>query len=57
MSDAVANYDGQSVASSVDGLIAELCQHAKAGDSILIMSNGGFEGIYKKLLAALTARS
>jgi UDP-N-acetylmuramate: L-alanyl-gamma-D-glutamyl-meso-diaminopimelate ligase len=38
-------------------LITELCQHAKAGDSILIMSNGGFEGIYKKLLAALTARS
>jgi UDP-N-acetylmuramate: L-alanyl-gamma-D-glutamyl-meso-diaminopimelate ligase len=56
LSDAVASYDGQSVASSVDGLIAELCQHAKAGDSILIMSNGGFEGIYKKLLAALTAK-
>jgi UDP-N-acetylmuramate: L-alanyl-gamma-D-glutamyl-meso-diaminopimelate ligase len=56
LSDAVANYDGQSVASSVDGLITELCQQAKAGDSILIMSNGGFEGIYKKLLAALTAK-
>ncbi len=27
---------------------------AKAGDRILVMSNGGFGGIHAKLLAALT---
>jgi UDP-N-acetylmuramate: L-alanyl-gamma-D-glutamyl-meso-diaminopimelate ligase len=57
LSDAVKNYQRQLVANSVDGLVAELCQNAKSGDTILIMSNGGFEGIYKKLLAALEARA
>lgn len=27
--------------------------HAKAGDSVLILSNGGFEGIHQRLLARL----
>jgi UDP-N-acetylmuramate: L-alanyl-gamma-D-glutamyl-meso-diaminopimelate ligase len=57
LSDAVKNYQRQLVADSVDGLVAELCQNAKSGDTILIMSNGGFEGIYKKLLAGLEARA
>jgi UDP-N-acetylmuramate: L-alanyl-gamma-D-glutamyl-meso-diaminopimelate ligase len=57
LSDAVKSYDKQSVAASVDGLVAELSQNAKVGDTILIMSNGGFEGIYKKLLAGLEARA
>jgi UDP-N-acetylmuramate: L-alanyl-gamma-D-glutamyl-meso-diaminopimelate ligase len=57
LSDAVKNYQRQLVANSVDGLVAELCQNAKSGDTILIMSNGGFEGIYKKLLAGLEARA
>lgn len=57
LSDAIKNYQRQLVADSVDGLVAELCQNAKSGDTILIMSNGGFEGIYKKLLAGLEARA
>jgi UDP-N-acetylmuramate: L-alanyl-gamma-D-glutamyl-meso-diaminopimelate ligase len=56
LSDAVASYEGQLVANSIDELVSRLCEQATAGDSILIMSNGSFAGIYKKLLAALEAR-
>ena len=34
-------------------LVAAIAQSARAGDHILIMSNGGFGGIHDKLLAAL----
>ncbi len=37
----------------VDDIVAELKSRAKPGDVILIMSNGGFDGIYGKLLEAL----
>jgi len=36
-------------------LIAAIAQSARAGDHVLIMSNGGFGGIHDKLLAALAA--
>ncbi len=35
---------------SVDEIVSYLKESAKSGDVILIMSNGGFDGIYKKLL-------
>ncbi len=37
----------------IDTLIKAICQQAKSGDHILIMSNGGFGGIHEKLLTAL----
>ena len=42
-----------SVYDSTDKIIEKLCQQAKAGDHILIMSNGGFEAIHQRLLDAL----
>jgi UDP-N-acetylmuramate: L-alanyl-gamma-D-glutamyl-meso-diaminopimelate ligase len=39
----------------VDGIVATLKKKAKPGDVILIMSNGGFGGIYEKLLKTLEA--
>ena len=36
----------------VEAIVAE----ARAGDHVLIMSNGGFGGIHEKLLARLSAR-
>lgn len=42
---------------SVDEIVASLVQRSSAGDVVLIMSNGGFDGIYGKLIAALKARS
>jgi UDP-N-acetylmuramate: L-alanyl-gamma-D-glutamyl-meso-diaminopimelate ligase len=38
---------------SVDGIVEHLRRHARSGDAVLIMSNGGFGGIYAKVLAAL----
>ncbi|MGB3836799.1 UDP-N-acetylmuramate:L-alanyl-gamma-D-glutamyl-meso-diaminopimelate ligase [Castellaniella sp.] len=38
---------------NLDALIAQLARQARAGDHILIMSNGGFGGIHARLLDAL----
>lgn len=40
------------VLENVDAIVADLKQRAKPGDVVLVMSNGGFDGIYGKLLAA-----
>jgi UDP-N-acetylmuramate: L-alanyl-gamma-D-glutamyl-meso-diaminopimelate ligase len=38
---------------TVEGIIKKVCEEARAGDLIVIMSNGGFDGIYDRLPAAL----
>ena len=38
---------------NVESLAEELAMAARAGDHVLIMSNGGFDGLHAKLLAAL----
>lgn len=47
------NMGNQQVLSSVETIIEHISTHAKAGDAIVIMSNGGFEGIHQRLLTAL----
>lgn len=44
---------GQSalVGENVDAIVKEVKAKSRAGDLVLIMSNGGFDGIYQKLLA------
>jgi UDP-N-acetylmuramate: L-alanyl-gamma-D-glutamyl-meso-diaminopimelate ligase len=39
----------------LDALVATIAAEAKAGDHVLVMSNGGFGGIHEKLLSALGA--
>jgi UDP-N-acetylmuramate: L-alanyl-gamma-D-glutamyl-meso-diaminopimelate ligase len=39
---------------AIDDIVAYLVSDARAGDHIVIMSNGGFGGIHEKLLKALT---
>jgi UDP-N-acetylmuramate: L-alanyl-gamma-D-glutamyl-meso-diaminopimelate ligase len=41
------------VADEIDTLVREIASQAKAGDHILVMSNGGFGGIHQKILDAL----
>ena len=41
------------VADSIDDLVTQVVAHARAGDHIVCMSNGGFGGIHLKLLQAL----
>lgn len=40
---------------TVDGLVAAVVAEARAGDTVVVMSNGGFGGIHDKLLAGLAA--
>ncbi|MEN8108386.1 MAG: UDP-N-acetylmuramate:L-alanyl-gamma-D-glutamyl-meso-diaminopimelate ligase [Pseudomonadota bacterium] len=44
------------VEDSVDAIVAAVVGVARAGDHVLVMSNGGFGGIHEKLLAALEVR-
>jgi UDP-N-acetylmuramate: L-alanyl-gamma-D-glutamyl-meso-diaminopimelate ligase len=37
----------------IESLVAAVAAEARAGDRVLVMSNGGFGGIHEKLLAAL----
>ena len=48
------NIGNQQVLSSVEDIITHITTHAQAGDAIVIMSNGGFEGIHQRLLTALS---
>jgi len=45
-----------SVCADLDRLLRELTAELRAGDHVLIMSNGSFGGIHQKLLTALAAR-
>jgi UDP-N-acetylmuramate: L-alanyl-gamma-D-glutamyl-meso-diaminopimelate ligase len=50
----VAAGHGQArVIDTVPGIVSFLGDQARAGDHVVIMSNGGFEGIHQKLLEAL----
>lgn len=40
---------------TVEGIIRKVCEEARSDDLIVIMSNGGFGGIYEKLPSALKA--
>ena len=41
------------VIASMDPLVAAITHEARAGDAILVMSNGGFGGLHQRLLTAL----
>jgi UDP-N-acetylmuramate: L-alanyl-gamma-D-glutamyl-meso-diaminopimelate ligase len=43
-------------APDADALIAALLERARAGDHVVFMSNGGFDGAPRRFLAALQAR-
>ncbi len=51
--DAIGDAKNQLVLDSIDGIISHIQTHAQAGDAIIIMSNGGFEGIHAKIVDAL----
>jgi UDP-N-acetylmuramate: L-alanyl-gamma-D-glutamyl-meso-diaminopimelate ligase len=43
------------VSHELDGLIARICEQARPGDRVLVMSNGDFGGLHGRLLKALGA--
>ena len=52
----VGSAAGQDVFSSVTAMIERAVAMAQSGDSIVVFSNGGFEGIHGRLLTALSER-
>jgi UDP-N-acetylmuramate: L-alanyl-gamma-D-glutamyl-meso-diaminopimelate ligase len=44
-------------AATVDALVQGIAGEARAGDQVLVMSNGGFGGLHEKLLTELRARA
>ncbi|WP_058367824.1 UDP-N-acetylmuramate:L-alanyl-gamma-D-glutamyl-meso-diaminopimelate ligase [Psychrobacter sp. ENNN9_III] len=46
--------DNQRVVNSIEDIIEHITTHAQTGDAIVIMSNGGFEGIHQRLLTSLS---
>jgi len=50
---AAASSVEASVHSSVDDIIDTLVSDCVSGDRVVVMSNGGFQGIHRRLLAAL----
>jgi UDP-N-acetylmuramate: L-alanyl-gamma-D-glutamyl-meso-diaminopimelate ligase len=53
VSDIEAQAKKAFLCNGVDDIIQRLQKNAQPGDTVLIMSNGGFDGIYQKLLAGL----
>ncbi|WP_105167448.1 UDP-N-acetylmuramate:L-alanyl-gamma-D-glutamyl-meso-diaminopimelate ligase [Pseudoalteromonas sp. T1lg23B] len=51
-----AQKAGRKCSDSIDEIITQVCEHAQPGQHILIMSNGGFDGLHQKLLQALKQR-
>ena len=45
------------VMTDVPALVAALAAELRAGDRVVVMSNGGFGGLYERLLAALRSRT
>jgi UDP-N-acetylmuramate: L-alanyl-gamma-D-glutamyl-meso-diaminopimelate ligase len=55
--DVVAGSDKPAkIFSSTEEIVRYLSSHSAKGDHILIMSNGGFEGIHQRLLDALALK-
>jgi UDP-N-acetylmuramate: L-alanyl-gamma-D-glutamyl-meso-diaminopimelate ligase len=56
----VAELQAQSVEAryipQVEDIVREVSREARAGDLVIVMSNGGFDDIHRKLLTALEAR-
>ena len=50
---ASSSTGNQLVLSSVDAIIDHISLNVQSGDAIIIMSNGGFEGIHQRLLSVL----
>ncbi len=53
---AAALGEGAGAYGSVVEIVAAVCAAARAGDEVLVMSNGGFEAIHERLLAGLAER-
>ena len=57
LANALRQRDQEAVAcASTDGLVTQVRSTAEPGDTVVIMSNGAFDGVWDKVLLALTER-
>ena len=49
--------DASTQRSDLDALVADVAEVARPGDTVIVMSNGGFGGIHGKLLSALESQA
>lgn len=56
VADVKAQGKDAAVFDSADAIVSELAAKTRQGDVVVIMSNGGFDGIYTKLMKALKDR-
>ena len=49
--------DGEARRDWLAALVADVVAQARAGDRVLVMSNGGFGGVHQRLLDALHVRA
>nr|WP_082850112.1 UDP-N-acetylmuramate:L-alanyl-gamma-D-glutamyl-meso-diaminopimelate ligase [Halioglobus sp. HI00S01] len=57
MQDVVDACGHASLSRDIDELVQQVTAQSEPGDSVVVMSNGGFGGIHGKLLAALEAKA
>lgn len=53
VADAIGNAANQQVMTSTDAIIEHIAAHIGDDDAVIVMSNGGFEGIHGRLVKAL----
>lgn len=53
VADAIGNTANQQVMTSTDAIIEHIAAHIGNDDAVIVMSNGGFEGIHGRLVKAL----
>jgi UDP-N-acetylmuramate: L-alanyl-gamma-D-glutamyl-meso-diaminopimelate ligase len=53
LDDTLKGMDSVSILDSVDSIVADVVAAGRAGDAIVVMSNGDFQGIHARLRDAL----
>ena len=56
LADAVEGYSGQRVFSTVEQIIEAAAGLLAPGDNVVVMSNGGFDGLHGRLLQRLEGK-
>ncbi|MDO4449513.1 MAG: UDP-N-acetylmuramate:L-alanyl-gamma-D-glutamyl-meso-diaminopimelate ligase [Moraxella sp.] len=57
LSEAIGDAPNQVVLGSIDEILGFIDKNIQTGDAIIVMSNGGFEGIHGKIVELLKSRS
>lgn len=57
LAEVVGDYAGQRVFSKVEQIVETAAQLLEPGDSVVVMSNGGFDGLHGRLVARLGVES